>query len=257
MSDALSLGEPADETQWRALVEQGLKGAKWERLVGKTADGIPVQPLYGEMDIATATDVSGFPGAAPFVRGDAAGAWTIRQSYEHPDPAQTNAEILADLAGGVGGIELVLGESGVSIDDARDLDVALADVILEVAPVSLDAGVRGLWAAELLRTKLKGVAASGTALNVDPIGALMREGAQGVDRYHVARLVAHLRYELPAARVLRADARPVHETGGTEAQEIAAALCSGIAYLQMIGAYLISDAHKILSFAVSVGPDVL
>src|SRR6185503_5098970 len=86
LSDVLSLGEPADEAQWRALVELGLKGAPWARLVGKTADEIAIEPLYREADMATATDVSGFPGAAPFVRGDRPGAWVIRQAYDHPDP---------------------------------------------------------------------------------------------------------------------------------------------------------------------------
>ncbi len=49
------------------------------------------------------------------MRGAARGGWTIRQSYEHPDPAHTNGEILADLAGAVDGVELVLGERGVGI----------------------------------------------------------------------------------------------------------------------------------------------
>ena len=102
--EKLHLGEPADEADWRALVEQGLKGARWERLVGQTSDGIAIQPLYREPDAHTATDVSGFPGAAPFVRGARAGAWRIRQAYEHPDIDRTNREILADLDGGVAGI---------------------------------------------------------------------------------------------------------------------------------------------------------
>src|SRR5690606_3612706 len=53
------LGEPADEADWRALVEQGLKGAQWERLVGRTGDGLTIEPLYREPDMHTATDVSG------------------------------------------------------------------------------------------------------------------------------------------------------------------------------------------------------
>lgn len=257
---SLHLGEPADEADWRALVEHGLKGAQWSRLIGKTADGIPLQPLYREPDIHTATDVSGMPGAAPFIRGAREGAWLIRQVYEHPDPERANHDILADLEGGVGAIELVIdpeGKTGVAIRDARDLDIALAGVIMEAAPVSIDAGARALWAAELLESKLKGVAVPGVALNVDPIGALMRGGAQGADNYHVAALAQRLRRQLPAARVLRVDARPVHEAGGTEAQEIAAALSSGIAYLRMIGDTLFADANDVLSFAVSVGPDVL
>lgn len=256
----LRLGEAADEADWRALVEQGLKGAQWQRLVGRTADGAPIQPLYREPDVQTGDDISGMPGAAPFIRSARAGAWRVRQAFEHPDPAQTNADILADLAGGVAAIELVIdpdGASGVAIRDARDFDVALADVILEAAPVSLDAGVRCLWAAELLETKLKGVAARGTALNVDPIGSLMRTGAQGADSNHVAALVQRLREALPGAHVVRADARPVHEAGGTEAQEIAAALSSGIAYLGIAGDTYAPAAHAWMQFAVSVGPDVL
>ena len=65
-----SLGEPADEKAWRALVDAGLKGASWDKLTRKTADGIEIAPLYRESDVATAADEAGFPGAAPFVRGD-------------------------------------------------------------------------------------------------------------------------------------------------------------------------------------------
>ena len=164
--ESLHLGEDADEAVWRALVEQGLKGAAWERLVGKTADGIPIEPLYREPNIHTATDVSGVPGAAPFVRGVARSGWLVRQSFAYPSPERTNSDILADLEGGVGAIELVIdrdGRNGVAIKSAGDLDLSLAGVILEAAPVSLDAGANGEAAAILLRDKLKGVAAPGTA----------------------------------------------------------------------------------------------
>ncbi len=245
----LQLGETADEADWRALVERGLKGAGWDKLVGKAADGIPLQPLYREPDCASASDEAGFPGAAPFVRG--LPGWNIRQSYALPDPAETNREILADLKGGVGGVELVLEDTA-----AAELDLALADVILEAAPVSLDGG--DLNAARLLRDKLKGVAAAGTAFNLDPIGALMRTGAGG-DIAEAARFALETRSALPAATVLRVDARPVHEAGGTEAQEIAAALACGIAYLRALTQAGLSadEAAQSLLFTFSIGPDVL
>lgn len=258
MSTNLQLGEAGDEADWRALVEKGLKGAPWARLVGKTGDGVELAPLYREPDCATAQDTSGFPGAAPFIRGRA--GWTIRQAFAHPDPAQTNRDILADLTGGVAAIELVIdpeGAHGVAIKSAGDLDAALADVILEAAPVSLDAGAHALWAARFFEDKLKGVAARGTAFNIDPIGSLMSTGAQGIDAYNVASLVQRFRWALPEASVVRADARPIHEAGGTEAQEIAAALCSGIAYLRMAGDSVTSQANAWMQFAVSVGPDTL
>ncbi|MEZ6022908.1 MAG: methylmalonyl-CoA mutase subunit beta [Hyphomonadaceae bacterium] len=255
----LHLGETADEADWRALVEKGLKGAQWARLVGKTGDGIPLEPLYREPDIHTATDIGGMPGAAPFVRGARSGGWLIRQRYEHPDPAQTNTEILADLAGGVAAIELVVdpaGVRGVAIKSGADLDLALADVILEAAPVSLDAD--GVEAAALLKAKLKGVAAGGTAFNVDPIGAMMRTGAPA-NLDDAVRFFVETQHELPSARLIRADARPVHEAGATEAQEIATALASGIAYLRALDAHGVSAgaANAALGFALSVGPDVL
>lgn len=263
MSEPLHLGEPADEAAWRALVEQGLKGAKWDRLVGKTSDGIAIEPLYRETDVATSKDASGFPGAAPFVRGARQGAWLIRQAYAHPDPEKTNGAILSDLAGGVGAVELVIdptGERGIAIGNATALDIALANVILEAAPVSLDAGAFGLQAAELLAAKLRGVAAAGTAFNLDPIGLLMRDGAIGAgDIASAAQFAARVRKELPAARAIRVDARPVHEAGGTEAQEIAAALSSGIAYLRALkeAGLSIQESAATLTFAIGIGPDVL
>jgi len=259
----LQLGETADEADWRALVEQGLKGASWERLVGKTADGIPLEPLYRESDIHTAADLSGMPGAAPFVRGSGKSGWLVRQSFAHPDVARTNAEILADLEGGVGAIELVIdpdGRDGVAIKTEADLDHVLSGVILEAAPVSLDAGVHGERAAMLLRDKLKGVAAPGTAFNLDPLGAKLRTGVDQDEAALAAYLfTAQTTRDLPNARYLRVDARVVHEAGASEAQEIAYALHSGIAYLRGLEtrALGIEDSARALSFAVSVGPDAL
>lgn len=260
---SLQLGEPADEAAWRALVEQGLKGAPWARLVGTTSDGIGIAPLYREPDFHSAEDTSGMPGAAPFIRGALTGGWLVRQTYEHPDPARTNDEILADLHGGVGAIELVIdptGDSGVALKTADDLDIVLADVILEAAPVSLDAGEHGAWFADMLREKLKGVAAQGTAFNLDPLGAFMRSGKLCADEeaLSVAFTARHAE-ELPAARFVRIDGRIVHEAGGTEAQEIASSLACGIHYLRALAAASldVATAANALSFAMSVGPDVL
>ena len=262
----LQLGEAADEAEWRALVEKGLKGGAWERLVGKTADGIPLEPLYREPDIHTATDISGMPGAAPFVRGAGKSGWLIRQSFAHPDIERTNREILADLEGGVGAIELVIdpdGRDGVAIKSANDLDLALADIILEAAPVSLDIRTSGqsqnIWAA-MLRDKLKGVAAPGTAFNLDPFGAWLRTGEVGQDDENIASMFTALTArDLPNARFLRCDARMIHEAGGSEAQEIASVLYSGIRYLRLLEtrALGIEDSANAISFAVAVGADSL
>jgi len=264
MSDTtLQLGEAADQADWRALVEQGLKSASWDRLVGKTADGIALEPLYREPDSNTATDLSGMPGAAPFVRGAGKSGWLIRQSFAHPDVERTNQDILADLQGGVGAIELVIdpdGRHGVAIKNAGDLDHTLASVILEAAPVSLDAGVSAENAAILLRDKLKGVAVAGTAFNLDPLGTQLRTGADQSETALAAYLfAAQTTRDLPNARYLRVDARIVHEAGASEGQEIAYALHSGIAYLRGLEtrALGIEDSARAIGFAVAIGPDAL
>jgi methylmalonyl-CoA mutase len=163
----------------------------------------------------------------------------------------------------VGGIELVIdpdGVAGVAIREARDLDLVLADVILEAAPVSLDAGVHVVWEAELLRAKLKGVAAPGTAFNLDPIGAQMRIGKLCEEEHGLAlNFTARHHGDFPTATFLRADARAVHEAGGTEAQEIAAAVAAGIHYLRELDRKGLGAeaAGATVTFALAVGPDVL
>jgi methylmalonyl-CoA mutase len=261
---SLQLGEPADEADWRALVEQGLKGAQWARLVGKTADGIPLQPLYREPDLHTATDVSGMPGAAPFVRGAREGAWLIRQAYEHPDPERTNRDILADLQGGVASIEIVSnfagGPRGVRIERAADFDLLLADVILDAAPVALDGEQQGVWLAELLAAKLRGASGEGVAFNLNPLASYFRVGGGAkADMADAVRFARSLLDTMPAATALRADARPIHEAGGTEAQELAVALACGITYLRELTASGMSaaDAARTILFTLSVGPDTL
>lgn len=261
---SLQLGEPADEADWRSLVERGLKGAQWSRLVGRTADGIPLQPLYREPDIHTATDVSGMPGAAPFIRGAREGAWLIRQVYEHPDPERTNCDILADLAGGVSSIEIVShfagGSRGVRIERAQDFDLLLADVILDAAPVALDGEQQGVWLAELLAAKLRGASGEGVGFNLNPLGSYFHVGGGAkADMADAVRFAHSLRDTMPAATALRADARPIHEAGGTEAQELSVALACGITYLRELTASGMSatDAARTILFTLSVGPDTL
>ena len=260
----LSLGEPADEAAWRALVEQGLKGVQWARLVGKTADGIAIEPLYRETDVATANDEAGAPGAAPFIRGSRQGAWHIRQVYDHPDPVRANEQILADLQGGVSSIEIVSqfggGPRGVRIQRAQDFDVLLAGVLLDAAPVALEAEQQGLWLAELLASKLRGATGDGVAFNLNPLASNFRVGGGAkADMDDAVRFARTMQETMPAATTLRADARPIHEAGGSEAQEIAVALTCGIAYLRELTAAGMSaaDAARTILFTLSVGPDVL
>ena len=92
--------DEATEADWLAAVEKALKGGGLERITRQTRDGIKIHPLYRETDFASGSDPRGAAGTAPFLRGETDAPnpylpWDIRQSFAHPDPAQTNREISA------------------------------------------------------------------------------------------------------------------------------------------------------------------
>src|SRR5882724_3556537 len=74
---------PATYDDWRKLVDGVLKGAPFEKLVGKTYDGLKIEPIYRRAH--DAVPVAGRPAAAP---------WKIMQRIDHPDAAMANAQAL-------------------------------------------------------------------------------------------------------------------------------------------------------------------
>ena len=71
----------ATEDDWRKLVDGVLKGAPFEKLVGKTYDGLKIAPIYPR-----AKDAGLIAGRAP------AAPWQIMQRVDHPDAAKANAQ---------------------------------------------------------------------------------------------------------------------------------------------------------------------
>src|SRR3954470_17474852 len=86
---------PATYDDWRKLVDGVLKGAPFEKLVGKTYDNLRIEPIYSRAK--NAAPVAGRTQAAP---------WQIMQRVDHPDPAAANAQALHDLENGAGGLQL-------------------------------------------------------------------------------------------------------------------------------------------------------
>ena len=77
---------PATYDDWRKLVDGVLKGAPFEKLIGKTADGLKIDPIYTRAH-----------NAAPIAGRGAAMPWQIMQRIDHTDAAQANAQALQDL----------------------------------------------------------------------------------------------------------------------------------------------------------------
>lgn len=234
------------EAAWRMLVEKALKRAYPSGLESRTLDGIVIAPLYTAFD-----GEDGLPGAFPGWRGGraagaVAGGWDIRQRHDHPDPIAANRAILEDLAGGVRSLALRLdtafaqGEDepdGIMAYDTQGLATVLDGVLLDVAPVQLEAPGREVEAAEMLLELLAeapaGVRSVAHDLGLDPLGAVA-VGRADPERAvaPVLELVHRVIEPWPRLGLLHVDGELYHAAGASEAQELAAAIATGIAYLR-------------------------
>jgi methylmalonyl-CoA mutase len=227
-------GRPTHQA-WLALVAKVLKGADFEkRLVSKTRDGLPLQPLYTRADALPEATAVGRRGWYP-------GGWDVRQRHLEPDPGATNKAILEDLEGGATSILLQIlapGQGGLSYG-AEPLEVALRGVTLNGTAIALDARENTLDAAGSLIEVWRGAGIGENerrgAFNYDPLGVLAETGTL----YYPARRSGEIAAKLAAdtrsmshVTALLADGRPYHEAGGSEAQELAALLATLVAYLR-------------------------
>ncbi|HZV07600.1 MAG TPA: methylmalonyl-CoA mutase family protein [Gemmataceae bacterium] len=279
---------PISYEAWRSLAEADLEGAPFEqKLVTHTYEGIDIQPVYTRADWPSEKDPEGFPGLAPFVRGARPlGAvqtgWDLRQEHAHPDPAITNQAILEDLQGGVTSLLLRLdiaarngldpddpaadalaGRDGLMVYHADDLDLALANVHLDMIGVTLEAGAAFVPAAAMLAAlwRRRGVALEQArgAFNADPLAVLVRDGHLPISPAAALTLMAELAAwtakNYPQATAVRVGTAPYHHAGATAAQDLAFGMATAVEYLRaMCGAGLdIDTAARQILFSISLG----
>ncbi|MFN8049905.1 MAG: methylmalonyl-CoA mutase family protein [Acidimicrobiales bacterium] len=266
----------ADHEQWRALVDKVLKGASFERrLVSNTYDGIAIQPLYTAAD-SPAHASEQHPGQPGYTRGATAagpahGAWEIRQTQQHPEPVEANRRILEDLGGGVNSLALRLDIAGagdvdgVVIGGSSDVATLLDGVYLDLVSVTLEAGPSFAAAARLLieawETAGVSIDQRRGSLGADPLGALAATGrlAQGLDAALGATVeLATETAAWPHVRAIDIDTAPYVDAGASEAQELAAMVATGVAYLRALtdGGLTADAAAAQIGFTVSADADV-
>ncbi|TNC20695.1 methylmalonyl-CoA mutase family protein [Amycolatopsis alkalitolerans] len=229
--------ETPERAAWQELVAGVLRksgrlpedfdGAPERLLATTTYDGIEIQPLYTAEDGAPP---AGFPGLAPFVRGGKpeGTGWDVRVLHENAD----NQAILADLENGANSVWLRVGTPS-------SLAEALDGVYLDLAPVVLEAGEEYEAAASALLELLaqKNVPDSEVTgnLGADPVTLRARTGAAH-DLAPAVELAARLAAKHPKLRTIVVNGLPYHEAGGSDAQELGAAIAAGVAYLRALTA---------------------
>lgn len=271
--------DDGDESQWRSLLEKALRGIDPASINTTTYDDLTIKALYRDTDWQSSTDQSGLPGLAPFIRGAAAKKdkylpWDIRQIVSHPDPSEANKSILEDLENGVSSIEVRLdseGGRGICVRTLSDFEKTLEDVKLDWAPIGLEvtgssAGM-GKAACAFLSTYAKSnaddVKSLQLAFNYDPISTLARTGHLLDNneslRANLFDVVETLSTDFNNSTLLRADSRPVHEAGGSEAQELASLIASATYYVRTLveSGVSASKAASSINFTIAVGADYI
>jgi len=235
MADDLAIADLfplADESAWRALVAKTLGETPYESLQRSTVEGLPIAPLYPACDT---------PAQLALAARDAERPWEVRTLVAHPDPSRANTEALQDLEGGAASVVLAVdptGARGVALGSADDLARALQGVVLELAPVALDAGFLGPIAADWLSAAAKSSPGAKIQFHLDPLSAFAEQGSSpGPIEGHLvsaATVAARLAVNYPAAGLFLASGRVVHEAGGGEGGELAFAIASALAYAKAL-----------------------
>ena len=264
MSDAEELALAAEfpaatREQWLKLVDRVLKGAPFDkRLVARTYDGLAIQPLYGR-----AQDAEPLAGRAP------GRPWQVMQRVDHPDPAAATEEALHDLENGATGLTIIcrgsINANGFGLDSSLETLERLFDGIYLDAGVAIDFNVaaetRDAAKNFAAVVKKRGIAPETVALHasLNPLGHIAATG-QG-DWLKIGPAFAAQISEL-ADQGFRgpfavADARVIHNAGGSEAQELAFVLASAVAYLRALEAsgVALDAAQRMIYFRLAADAD--
>lgn len=233
---SLETGAPGSRAEWEKAAAAVLRKAGqlaegdpdsdvWDKLTRTTLDGVGVPPLGTPEAVAELTRGLGAPASQ---RGE---RWDNRPLFANPDAAATAQEILTDLENGADSVWLQLGAAGVPVDH---LGTALKDVLLDVAPVVIDAPDAPLEAATAFTELLAGTTpAEGTTLGVDPIAAAVRRGVVPEEVEETVAEAARLARQA-GVRALVVDGTALHDLGSSDAQELGYVLAVGAAYLRAL-----------------------
>ena len=251
---------PASYDDWRKLVDGVLKGAPFEKLVGKTYDGLKIEPIYRR-----AHDAAPIPGRGP------ARPWQIMQRIDHPDAAVANAQALHDLENGANGLMLVFaganGAHGFGLEPSAEAIEKALDGIFVDAGISIELQIgpqsrmAAIHVAEYVKRKGLTPAACDIRFGLDPIGACAVWGSSPYAWPEIVPAVtgaikglAAMGFKGPFAV---ADGRVIHDAGGSEVQELAFLLATGVGYLRALEAagVALEDAQGMIYARLSADAD--
>ncbi|WP_240044430.1 methylmalonyl-CoA mutase family protein, partial [Nocardioides albidus] len=160
------------------------------------------------------------------VRPTRGGAWDIRSLVADPDAKRANEAALVDLDGGVTSLWL-------AADADTDVAATLAGVLLDLAPVVLDAPSATTAVAEAFLA-LPGAKHPDSNLGIDPLGVMLREIPLAVDEAVAELRTLARKADQNDVRAIVVDATAAHDLGASDAQELGWSIAVGVAYLRWL-----------------------
>lgn len=214
----------------RRLREDDPDSLVWEKLTRRTLDGIEITPL------GTPASLEGLETAGRPAR---AGDWDVRALVETGPAKQLNEAALVDLEGGVTSL-------WVKADGGTDLAVLLEGVLLDLAPVVLDADGAAREVAEAFLAHAGDTdLAAGTNL-----------GAPATADAETLTTLARLARERSVLGVV-VDGTRVHDRGASDATELGWVLAAGARVLRVLeeGGIRAVDAAALVELRLAVTDD--
>jgi methylmalonyl-CoA mutase len=242
---------------WRKLVSESLKGGDFDRLRSTTRDGIVVEPLYERR-----------PDDRPRL-GRRTSAWTIVQPVDDPDPDKANDQALRDINGGATGLSLRFADSSFATTaglpaSERVLEAALGGIELARIHIRLEPSKDPFRRAVSLHLHAErtGIAPELTRIDfgLDPLAFVENSAETTPKPEQFARVFSYLRSRNYRGPLASMDARVFHETGATEAQELAGFLAVGAWWLRLLdetGEGSPAEIMQYLGASLSVDRDFL
>ncbi|KQU29176.1 methylmalonyl-CoA mutase small subunit [Rhodococcus sp. Leaf233] len=228
-----------------------------------TYDGITVSPLYTAFDERPEGPL---PGQFPYLRGrdphrDVNAGWKVRTRHgsdvRDGVPA-LNGQILDSLANGTSALWLTVGSRGL---DPSDLSEALHGVLLELAPLTIDARRDVRAAATALFDVLDAAeiddrAAVDVRLGVDTLTAAVA-GTESIEMAEALDLARACIDRAESMRAITVDGTVFHNLGASDAQELGASIAAGLEYVRSMteNGVAISDALRQIEFRFAATDD--
>ncbi len=233
-------------------------------LTWETPEGIPVNPLYTEDDLAGVEHLGGLPGFPPFVRGPratmyAGRPWTIRQYAGFSTAEESNAFYRRNLAAGQQGVSVAfdlathrgydsdhprvvgdVGKAGVAIDSVEDMKILFDGIPLEKMSVSMtmNGAVLPVLACFVVAGEEQGVEQAqlnGTIQN-DILKEFMVRNTYIYPPEPSMRIVAdiieHTARHMPRFNSISISGYHMQEAGATADQELAFTIADGLEYVR-------------------------